>query len=100
MEDIRDAPSRYEACALTLVEPGAGPLQGIPCADYPPPGSLLDYNRMFQRLYAVYDQRFVDSTMALKRATQRRFWHRESPLLADTTIMSSVLADMEPRVAG
>ena len=82
-EDIRDAPSRYEACALTLVEHGAGRHEGIPNADYPPPGSLLDYNRMFRRLYAVYDRRFVDSTMALRRTTERKVWHRDSPLLAE-----------------
>ena len=99
-EDIHDAPSRYEACALTLAECSGGSRQALVYPDYPPSGSLLDYDRMFQRLYALYDQRFVDSTLALKQATQRRSWHRESPLLADTTILGSVLADTEPRVAG
>ena len=86
---IRDAPSRYEACALTLVEPGAGPLQGIPYPDYPPPGSLLDYNRMFRRLYETYDRRYVDSTRALRGTTERNVWHRDSPLLPDTAILAS-----------
>ena len=80
-DDIRDAPSRYQACALTLVEPGEGPLQGIPYPDYPPPGSLLDYNRMFQRLCASYDRRFVDSTLSLRSTTERKVWHEDSPLL-------------------
>lgn len=80
-EDIRDAPSRYEACALTLVEHGAGGHEGIPSAHYPSPGSLLDYERMFRRLYAVYDHRFVDSTEHFKQTTERKVWHRDSPLL-------------------
>ena len=63
---IRDAPSRYEACALTLVDRGAGPLQGTPYPDYPPPGSILDYNRVFRRLYEIYDRRYVDSTLSPK----------------------------------
>lgn len=94
-EDIRDAPSRYEACALTLVEHGAGQQDGIPNSDYPPLGSLLDYNRMFRRLYAVYDHRFVNSTTALRRTTERRVWHRDSPLLADATVLGAALAEME-----
>ena len=87
-EDIRDAPSRYEACALTLVEHGAGQQDGIPNSDYPPLGSLLDYDRMFRRLYAVYDHRFVNSTTALRRTTERRVWHRDSPLLAEAGVGS------------
>ena len=81
--DIGDDPSRYEVCALTLVEHGPGRHEGIPNADYPPPGSLLDYNRLFLRLYAVYDRRFVDSTMALRQTTERKVWQPDSPLLAE-----------------
>ena len=93
-EDIRDAPSRYEACALTLVDHGAGCHEGIPNCEYPPPGSLLDYNRLFRRLYAVYDRRFVDSTMALRRTTERKAWDRVSPLLAEATIRGDLLVEM------
>ena len=96
--DIRDDPSRYEACAVTVVEQGAGPQKGIPNPDYPPPGSVLDYNRMFRRLYAVYDRRFVNSTAAPRR-TERRVWHRDSPLLADASILGEALADAEFLVA-
>ena len=96
-DDIQDAPSRYEACALTLLEYGAGHHDGIPNSDYPPPGSLLDYNRMFRRLYAVYDRRFVNSTTALRRTTERRVWHRDSPLLADASILGDALAEMDLR---
>ena len=96
-DDILDAPSRYEACALTLIEYGAGHREATLSADYPPPGSLLDYNRMFRRLYAVYDRRFVNSTTALRRTTERRVWHRDSPLLADASILGDALAEMDLR---
>ena len=95
-EDIRAAPSRYEACALTLVERGTGPQQWVAYADYPAPGSLLDYNRMFRRLYAIYDRRFVDSTRALRRTTERKVWNRESSLLAEKTVQDDLFAAMTP----
>ena len=59
-EDVRDAPSRYEACGLTLVKCRGGPEEYGVHAGYPVPGSELDYDQMFQRLYAIYDRRFVD----------------------------------------
>ena len=96
--DIRDDPSRYEACALTLVEHSAGSRQGIPYPDYPPPESLLDYNRMFRRLYAIYDRRLVESTLSLRPTTERKVWHRDSPLLAEATLMGDMVPEMEPRV--
>lgn len=99
-EDILEDPSRYEACALTLVEPGAWVRGNIPNRDYPPLGSLLDYNQMFQRLYAIYDRRFVDGTRALRERTERKHWHPDSPLLVETTYMGDLLAEVEPRVAG
>ena len=82
------------------MERGAGPQQGVVCADYPPPGSLLDYNRMFQRLYAIYDRRFVDSTRALRRTTERKVWNRESPLLAEKTVQDDLFAAMTSRLGG
>ena len=95
--DIRDDPSRYEACALTLVEHRAGLQQGSPYPDYPPPGSLLDYDRMFRLLYAIYDRRFVDSTFSLRPKTERRFWYRNSPLLVEAMVPGEALAAMELR---
>ena len=95
-EDIRDAPSHYEACALTPLERGARLQQGVFAVDYPLQGSLLDHNRMFQRLYAIYDRRFVDSTRALRRTTERKVWHRESPLLADTTVHHDLFCGDDP----
>ena len=97
-DDIRDAPSCYEACALTLVERGGGSRQGRVYRHYPGPDSLLEYNRMFQQLYAVYDRRFVDGAKALKETTRRRFWHRESPLLAEISGRDDLLAEVAPRV--
>ena len=96
--DIRDDPSRYEACAVTVVEQGAGPQKGIPNPDYPPSGSLLDYNRMFRRLYAVYDRRFVENTLSLRPTTERKVWHGDSPLLVEATVPGDTLAEMEPTV--
>ena len=96
--DLRDAPSRYEACGLTLANCRGGPEECGVNAGYPVPGSEFDYNRMFQRLYAIYDRRVVDSTRALRGATARKVWHRESPLLADTVSRDDAFAEMEPRV--
>lgn len=39
---------------------------------------------MFQRLYAIYDRRFVYDAPALRSRTEREIWDRESPLLSDT----------------
>ena len=49
-EDLRDHPSRYEACGLTLVKSRGGPVECGVYPEHPPPGSVLDYNRMFHRL--------------------------------------------------
>lgn len=96
-EDIRDDPSRYEACALTLVEQSGGLQQGSPNPHYPLSGSLLDCNRMFRRLYATYERRFVESTLSLRPKTERKFWHRDSPLLV-ATVLGDVLTEMELQV--
>ena len=65
-------------------------------SDFDVPGSLLDYNRMFQRLYAIYDRRFVYNAPALKSRTERGMWDKESPLLADTVWRDEAFAEMEP----
>ena len=96
--DIGDDPSRYEACALTLVEQDGGLQLGIPCPDYLPAQSLLDYDRMFRRLYAIYDRRFVESTLSLRPTTERKSWHRDSPLLAEATVPGDALTEMALRV--
>lgn len=99
-EDLRDHPSCYEACALTLVDcvggaDGCRVYSGFPAAD-----GVLSYNRMFRRLYAKYDERFVYQAPALKAYTSRNEWHPESPLLVDTVLASDAFSEMSPRISG
>jgi len=95
-DDLRDAPSRYEACALTLVSSRAGS-PGDPHPASPAAGEALNFNRFFNRLYRLYDQRFVYQAPALSRRTVRSAWHPESPLLA-FTISQGAFSEMVPRV--
>ncbi len=97
-DDLRDHPSRYEACGLTFVRARGGPTECGVYAEQPGPGSILDYNRMFRRLYAIYDRRFVYNAPALRSRTERRAWDRESSLLTDTIWRQEAYAEMEPRV--
>ena len=97
-DDLRDHPSRYEACGLTFVKARGGPVDCGVYPGHPGPGSILDYNRMFQRLYAIYDRRFVYNAPALRSRTEREVWDRESRLLADTIWRDEAFAEMEPRV--
>lgn len=96
-DDLRDHPSRYEACGLTLVKSRGGPAECGVNADHPAAGSVLNYNRMFQRLYAIYDRRFVYNAPALRSRTEREVWDRESPLLTDVISRDEAFAEMEPR---
>ena len=80
-DGIRTAPSRHEACGLTVVVRSDGSRPPMAYPQYPPSGSLLGYNRMFERLYALHDRRFVNSTRALSRrhngdsgVASRRCW--------------------------
>ena len=97
-EDLRDHPSRYEACGLTLVKSRGGPVECGVYPDHPLPGSVLEYNRMFRRVYAIYDRRFVYNAPALKSRTEREVWDRESPLLADVISRDEGFAEMEARM--
>lgn len=97
-DDLRDHPSRYEACGLTLVKSKGGPEECGVHPEHPVPGSVLDYNRMFRRLYAIYDRRFVYNAPALRSRTERESWDRESPLLTNTILRDEGFAEMEPRV--
>ena len=65
-EDLRDAPSRYGACSLTLVKCRGGPEECGVHAGYPVPRSLLDYNRMFRRLLTTEHGPKEDISIALK----------------------------------
>ena len=51
----------------------------------------------FQRLYAIYDRRFVYDAPALRSRTEREIWDRESPLLSDTIFRDEAFAEMEAR---
>ena len=97
-DDLRDHPSRYEACGMTLVKCRGGPAECGVNVDQPAPGSVLDYNRMFRRLYAIYDRRFVYNAPALRSRTEREVWDRESPLLDDVISRDEAFAEMEARV--
>lgn len=97
-DDLRDHPSRYEACGLTLVKSRGGPAECGVNPDHPAAESVLNYNRMFQRLYAIYDRRFVYNAPALRSRTEREVWDRESPLLTDTIFRDEAFAELEPRV--
>ena len=83
---------------MTLVKCRGGRAQCGVYPDHPVPGSVLDYNRMFERLYAIYDRRFVYNAPALRRRTAREVWDRESPLLTDTIGRDESFAEMNPRV--
>ena len=95
-DDLRDHPSRYEACSLTFVKARGGPAECDVYTGHSDP--KLDYNRMFQRLYAIFDRRFVYTAATLRSRTKRQAWDRESPLLTETITGRDAFAEMEPRV--
>jgi len=96
-DDLRDHPSSYEACALTLVSVSADSI-GSPHALFPPNGGNLDFNRMFARLYRLYDRRFVYQAPSLASSTRRREWAPDSPIIRETIAGSSDFAEFQPRV--
>ena len=84
--DLRNDPSRYEACGLTLTRFGGELQRWVVDSGHSDSGSVLDFNRMFRRLYALYDRRFVFSASKLARRTAREFWHPESPLFTEAAL--------------
>ncbi|MDE2795175.1 MAG: hypothetical protein OXL34_10190 [Gemmatimonadota bacterium] len=96
--DLRDDPSHYEACGLTPARCDGGPEHCVVGSRYPDPGSVLDFNRMFRRLYSVYDRRFVFSAPELRGWTEREVWHVGSPLLTKMVWGDGGFAEMEARV--
>ena len=50
---------------------------------YPPPTSVLHFDKFFPALYEQYDLRFVYGASALARKTRRIEWDAESPVLSD-----------------
>ena len=96
--DLRDDSSRYEACGLTLVRCDDGAGHCVVDSRYPEPGSVLDFNRMFRRLYRVYDRRFVFSAPELRGRTEREVWCVGSPLLKEMRLGDGEMGEMEARV--
>lgn len=95
--DLRQGPSKYEACALTMVSVRndrlGWPLEG--------PSDLLktlDYTPFFQRLYELYDERFLYQAPALKATTTRSIWSSESPILHGTVAQSSRFSELQLRM--
>lgn len=97
-EDLRDHPSRYEACGLTLVSCRGGPIGCGIHGGYPLSGGVLEFNRMFRRLFDVYDIRFVFQAPSLARITRRLQWAHDSPFLVDTVFAGGAFSEMQPRV--
>jgi hypothetical protein len=78
---VRDEHTRYEAVALTLIEP-SGWAAGAEFAGFPPDESPLRVEAFFGRIYRVYDLRYP--YMATRMTTARRVeWDAASPALAD-----------------
>jgi len=97
-EDLRDHPARYEACGLTLAACRGGVANcGIHPA-FPASSDVLDFNRMFQRLYDVFDSRFVYQAPRLKSRTRRLIWDPASPFLKNEMMVGGAFEEMTPRV--
>lgn len=98
-EDLRDPPSKYEACSLTLVNARGGRTKCCVHTAFPIQESVLDFNRMFARLYNIYDERYVFQAPALRSRTARSIWSSKSPLLTDTILSGGGFAELTPRIA-
>jgi len=91
--DVRDDATKYEAVALTLVNPDP-PAVGEVIATFPPPESPLALDGFFETLYRQYDQRFVYAAPGLEATTRRLAWAPESPVVTDARV-----AGYQPRIA-
>ncbi len=97
-EDLRDSPSRYEACALTLVGV-RGAAIGITHPLVHETGAILDFNRMFRRLLDLYDRRFVYQAPAMDVRTRRCTWSTESPVLEEIIRKHPAFGELIPRTS-
>lgn len=95
--DLREPPSTYEACSLTLVQCRGERDETTIYPEFPPSEAELDFNDFFRKLYASYDRRFIYHAPALKSRTRRENWDSESPLLVDTILESEDFGEMPPR---
>ena len=101
--DLRDAISKYEAVALSLLET-SGPDIGRVLNTYPPEESPLRVERFFERIYRCYDDRFVFAApiFATRNVTPRIAWDAGSPLLGEdlrAELGEVPELDYEPRVS-
>ena len=96
--DLRESPSTYEACALTVVQCRGTPAETRVYSAFPRRDAGLDPNEMFKRLYSCYDRRFVYLAAKLEKHTKRETWDPESPLLVDTVQGSREFDEMRPRI--
>ena len=91
-DDVRSETTKYEAVALTLVNPYP-PQAGEIVKTFPPDDSPLLLDNFFAKLYAQYDLRFVYSASRLEPITRRLTWAPESPALHEDRIL-----EYEPRI--
>lgn len=93
---IRNDVSRYEAIALTLVDPSTENA-GAHLTNFPPGDSPLRFERLFSTIYLRYDERFVYAAPSLKSVTQRLEWSPDSPALQPGSLPAGL--DYAPRLA-
>lgn len=86
---IRNDITRYESLALALIQPRPPAIT----AEWPPGESPLRFERLFDRMYREYDQRYVFAAPKLAKRTARAVWSQESPALEDRKTL-----DYRPRV--
>ncbi|MGD0896233.1 MAG: hypothetical protein ABR915_00270 [Thermoguttaceae bacterium] len=81
-DDVRNETTKYEAVALTLVNPDA-PHVGEILKTFPLEGSPLLVGEFFDKLYRQYDQRFIYAAPRLEPTTRRLAWSPDSPALGE-----------------
>ena len=86
---IRNDITRYESLALALVQPRPPAIT----PEWPPGESPLRFERLFDRMYREYDQRYVFAAPKLAKRTARAVWSQDSPALKDRKTL-----DYRPRV--
>jgi hypothetical protein len=89
---IRNAVSKYEAVALTIVDVDAASFGQI-FDQYPPKASALHWERLMEDIYRHYDERFVYQAPDLYHVTGRRGWAEDSPAFQDSRAQ-----EYEPRL--
>ena len=87
---IRNDITRYEAVGLAMVEPRPVAIK----KDWPPKESPLRFERLFERLYREYEQRYVFSAPQLKASTRRVEWRKDSPAFQE-----GIMLDYRPRLS-